>query len=77
MYRKLVLLLGAAAIIASLMMPPTKTYTVNTGEISSWSGRPVTSEATETNYELLTTRTLSIFVGAAVLFFLVPVPNKK
>lgn len=77
MYRKIILFLGAAAIIASLMMPPTYTYTVDTGKVSSWSGQPVMSTVTGTNYPQLTIRTLAIFIGAGALFFITTSPNKE
>lgn len=81
MYRKLVLLLGSVAVIASLMlMPPT--YEENTlnpnynPNKAGWGNNQYDTQIKK-DYGKLSSRTIAIAVGFGALYFVVPNKREK
>jgi len=76
MYRKMVLLLGTAAIIALLLTPPTykENILVNPQGAFTWEKYDV---VIKTDYNKLALRAAAIIIGFGVVFFMVPSDKKR
>ncbi len=75
MYRKIVMVIGAIAVIVSLMNPIIDDKNQSNVRSSIFVSASKPAELPQTNYYMTTARTIAIAVGATALFFVVP--NRK